>query len=140
MAALTTMRRYSESRAALTVVSGMAVRMTAATPAASRTGMATYIKFSFSVVLKRMSWPTRPAKAAFTSGRSAWFSMPAGDRSDSASTVPSRAMTVMRVPEAAPSLVTRASRLAASAGESWSPICPWTSRARASRSCSVCVM
>ena len=140
MAALTTMRRYSESRAALTVVRGRAVRITAATPDASRTGMATYIRFSFRVVLKRMSRPTRPAKAASTSGRSAWFSMPAGDRSDSASTVPSRGDDGDARARGRAQLVTRASRLVASAGESWPAICPCTSRARASRSCSVWLM
>jgi len=70
------------------------------------------------VGLRRTRAPRRPSRARRTSGRSAWFSMPEGSNSESASTVPSRSTTVSRTPPAAPRRRTASWRASPAGGRS----------------------
>ena len=91
--------RSSDAFSARTTASGSAVRTTAhGTPGGA--GTAAYSRSTPRLRLCRTAVPARPARAARNSGRSAWFSRVAASARESATTCPSRAMSVIRQPVA----------------------------------------
>ena len=73
----------------------------------ARSGMLMYIMSALRVELGRMDISFSPRREAWISGRKRWFSMSRGSFSESARTLPSTPITVIRVAVLRPTSVTK---------------------------------